>query len=278
MMDVITARRHGLRALEGAGVPDPKTDTDFLLCHVLGCPRMALALCGQDALTQEQERHFLSLLAKRQKRTPLQYLLGTQGFYGRVFDVSSDVLIPRPETETLCEQALLRLQGQTAPRVLDVCTGSGAIAITLKLEHPSAAITATELSEAALRVAKRNAERLGAKVTFLQGDLLSPVAGQQFDLIVSNPPYIESKLCQTLQAEVLREPLMALDGGADGLRFYRRLAKESPMLLSPGGWLLLEIGDTQSDAVTALLSPCFAGIQTLPDLCGKPRVVAARLS
>ena len=233
MLTIRQAIRLGVQTL--AAVPDPEPDTVALLCESTGWEPMLLRLNAQESLTPEQEERFRSLLLLRARREPLQYLLHTQNFYGRDFYVDSRVLIPRQETETLCELALERLNACAAPRALDVCSGSGAIAVTLRLECKKAEVTATELDEAALAVARDNAQRNCAKVRFLQGDLLEPVRGERFDVIASNPPYIASEACDTLQPEVLREPRMALDGGADGLDFYRRLAREAPLCLNAGG-------------------------------------------
>lgn len=259
-------------------VPDPELDAVALLSAATGDAPMTLRLKARESLTPEQEERFRSLLLLRGTRQPLQYVLGTQCFYGFDFTVDARVLIPRQETETLCELALSCLQGMEAPRVADVCTGSGAIAVTLKRLCPQAAVTATDVSWDALTLAQHNAKQNGADVRFLQGDLLQPLAGQTFDLIVSNPPYIETQACDTLQPEVRFEPRLALDGGADGLVFYRRLAAEAPALLTAGGSLMVEVGDGQAQAVAGLLAA--GGLITQAsihrDLYGKERFVAAR--
>ena len=259
-------------------VPDPETDTLALLCETTGDEPLRLRLRAQETLTAKQEERFRSLLLLRAHREPLQYILGQQCFYGYDFHVDSRVLIPRQETETLCERALLQMRLFKAPRVLDVCTGSGAIAITLKREQPNAIVTATDLSPEALSVARDNAERNHAEVCFLLGDLLAPVAGEHFDVMVSNPPYVKSRDCDELQPEVMREPRVALDGGTDGLDFYRRLTTEAPGHLVSGGALLVEVGDGQAEAVAKLLTSSgqFTPPVTYSDLYGAQRVVAAR--
>lgn len=273
------ATRYVTEALTAAGVPDPHADAALLLSHVTGLPRLELSLAPSNILTREQEQRLSSLLFSRASREPLQYLLGEQCFFGLDFLVDSRALIPRPETEILCEIALHFLKARTtpAPQVLDLCTGSGAIAITLKHECPSSDVTATDLSPEALSLAQENAARLGASVQFLQGDLFAPIGNKRYDLIASNPPYIESETCKTLQPEVLREPPMALDGGVDGLTFYRAIARQAANHLLPGGLLCMEIGDTQGQAVCALLQA--ENTYTLPiihqDLQGKDRVVCA---
>jgi len=257
-------------------VPDPQLDAVALLSDVTGDPPLSVRLNAQLPLTPEQEERFRSLLLLRAQREPLQYLLGTQWFYGLEFAVDPRVLIPRQETELLCELALRCLRRLATPRALDVCTGSGAIATVLKREYPAARVTATDLSADALTVAQKNAAQNGAEVRFLCGDLLAPVAGETFDLIVSNP--IETAACETLQPEVLREPRMALDGGPDGLAFYRRLANEVPLCLVPDGDLLLETGDGQASDVARLLTETgnFYDVRIHTDLYRKERCVTAR--
>ncbi len=274
-MTIHHALAGAVQALASAGVPDAPLDAALLLSHVCGIPRLSLPLCSAQELTLQQEQHFASLLLSRASREPLQYLLGEQGFYGLTLAVDDRALIPRPETETLCELALSFLSRLAAPRALDLCTGSGAIAMALKHECPAAQVTATDVSPDALALARENAERLGLPIRFLQGDLWSPVPKERFDLIVSNPPYIESEACKTLQAEVLREPLLALDGGADGLRFYRAIAAGAASRLQPGGLLCVEIGDTQASQVCELFAAQegFAAPTVHADLSGKDRVV-----
>lgn len=268
------ALRAAAAGLADAGVPDAVLDAEYLLAEVLHCPRLSLRLEKTRLLTAEQEAAYGALLARRKSREPLQYILGTQPFMGFPLRVDSRALIPRNDTEALCEQALLHLgPGQ---RALDLCTGTGALAIALKKLCPGADVTAADISADALALARENAAALGADVRFLQGDLFAPVAGERFHVIVSNPPYIPDTLRGQLQPEVNREPALALFAGADGLDFYRRIAALAPAYLLPGGWLLLEIGDTQFDAVAALLSGAFEGITRIRDMNGLPRVVAAQ--
>ncbi len=259
-------------------VPDPQVDAIALLEKVTGKTPLELRLHPQDTLTAEQEERFRSLLLLRSRREPLQYLLGTQCFYGLEFAVDQRVLIPRPETETLCELALRELGHIPRPRVLDLCTGSGAIAVTLKKHCPQAEVTACDISEEALAVAKQNAILNDVDVRFLQGDLLAPVAGEQYDLLACNPPYIKSAECETLQPEVTREPRLALDGGVDGLAFYRRLATDAPTYLADSGWMIAEVGDRQAEQVAALLSDIkqFCTVNIHLDLFGIKRFVSAR--
>lgn len=270
------ALRAAQARLTAAGVPDAALDAEYLLAEVLHCPRLSLRLEKSQPLTAEQASAFEALLLRREQREPLQYILGTQPFMGFLLRTDSRALIPRNDTEALCEQALLRLLPEQ--RALDLCTGTGALAIAMKKLCPKADLTATDISLSALALAQENAERLGAEIRFLQGDLFAPVAGEKFHVIVSNPPYIPEGLRGRLQAEVNQEPELALFAGADGLDFYRRIAEQAPAHLQPGGWLLLEIGDTQYPAVSALLSPAFTGISLVQDMSGLPRVVVAQLA
>ena len=269
------AYRLTLQALKQAGVPDPAPDAGWLLGHVLNRPALEARLDMDSTLSPEQEALLRDLTQKRQARIPLQYLLRTQSFLGRSFSVDERALIPRPETELLAELAVSALG--SSGRALDLCCGTGCLAITMALERPSCDIWASDLSPAALSLARENAARLGACVTFRQGDLFAPLQDETFDLIVSNPPYIPSAECPTLQEEVLHEPVMALDGGTDGLDFYRRIAREAPMHLTRGGRIMLELGDGEAEAVSALLAD--AGFEELvvhPDLQGLPRMLSGK--
>ncbi|HPJ02374.1 MAG TPA: peptide chain release factor N(5)-glutamine methyltransferase [Candidatus Limiplasma sp.] len=275
-MTILEALRLGTDTL--AEVPDPRVDAELLLGDALHMPRMTLGLNPAQPLTPAQEQAYLAMLQKRKAREPLQYILGTQHFFGVELVVNPAVLIPRPETETLCELALARLKPLQSPVVADICTGSGAIAIALKTARPDANVWATDLSPAALSVAQDNAKRNGAAITFLQGDLMEPLQGKTFDCILSNPPYIKAGDLHALQPEVRREPRMALDGGQDGLTFYRRLAQDAHRCLKRGGILFAELGDGQAQAVSGLFEASgFTGVRVHNDLFGKPRVLEALL-
>lgn len=259
-------------------VPDPHIDAELLLSSVMGMKRLSLFLNAAQELTAEQERQYRKSLGLRAGREPLQYILGTQFFYGNALQVDETVLIPRQETEILCEQVLIAMGGVRRPCVADVCTGSGAIAITIKKNRPDAEVWATELSPDALQTAEGNARRNDAQITFLQGDLLAPLAAKTFDFIVSNPPYIQSGALDTLQPEVLKEPRMALDGGTDGLDFYRRLALEAPGYLKRNGRIFLEFGDGQAEAVAGIFveSKQFEDFHIHMDLYGQERILSAQ--
>lgn len=262
-------------AFRDAGIPDPEVDAALLLSHVTGQPPLSLRLDMTTALPDDVLTRFDALVSRRLTRQPLQYLLHTQPFLGRDFYVDERVLIPRPETELLAERAIAALREHPHPVALDLCCGSGALAVSMALEVPGAQVHAADLSPDALAVTAKNAELLGASVTLHQGDLFSAVPETAFDVIVSNPPYIPSADCLTLQEEVRREPMMALDGGADGLNFYCRIASDAPKFLRPGGVLLLEVGFDQAEAVMALLAD-FADVQAHEDYQHIPRMIEAR--
>lgn len=262
-------------AFRDAGIPDPEVDAALLLSHVTGQPPLSLRLDMTTALPDDVLTRFDALVSRRLTRQPLQYLLHTQPFLGRDFYVDERVLIPRPETELLAERAIAALRVHPHPIALDLCCGSGALAVSMALEVPGAQVHAADLSPDALAVTAKNAELLGASVTLHQGDLFAAVPTIAFDVIVSNPPYIPSADCLTLQEEVRREPLMALDGGTDGLNFYRRIASDAPKFLRPGGVLLLEVGFDQAEAVMALLAD-FADVQAHEDYQHIPRMIEAR--
>ena len=277
-MTIKQAVLQAAQAFEAAGVPDPRLDAEIILSHVTGLDRLNMLMNGSRELTQEQEQRFSSLLLSRTKREPLQYLLGEQFFCGLRFQVDSRVLIPRQETEELCQWGLSHLKTlkKEPLSALDLCTGSGAIAVTLKHECPHAEVTASDLSADALEVARRNAEKNSVSIRFLQGDLWEPFKGETFDLILSNPPYIPSADCDTLQEEVLCEPRMALDGGADGLDFYRRIADEAITHLNPGGLIAVELGIDEAKAVAQMFQNAgLTDVSIRKDLYGVARMVGA---
>lgn len=221
------------------------------------------------------------LVKHRAAAEPVAYLVGHREFFGLEFRVTKDVLIPRPDTETLVVDAIETSKPQAAPRVLDIGTGSGCIAIALAVNCPNAEVTAIDLSLAALGIARENSEKhnVADRIRWLHGDLFAPLtAGEQFDVIASNPPYIASAEIETLAADVrLNEPRSALDGGPDGLDLVRRLIADAPQHLVSQGRLLIEISSEQADAVTQLLTANgrYDDITVLKDLAKQPRVVRA---
>ncbi len=230
-------------------------------------------------LLPRTESRFDALIERRATGEPVQYIVGEAEFYGLPFRVTRDVLIPRPETEHLVEKVIELAAGFAAPRIVDVGTGSGAIAVALAANLPPAAIAATDVSAAALAIARENSTRNGVadRIRFFVGDLLAPVAGEQFDLAVSNPPYVPEGDRDSLAVEVRGyEPAQALFAGVDGLAIYRRLISQAFAALAPGGFVVLEIGYGQQAAVRALLADAgFAQVAFAADLQGIPRVAFA---
>ncbi len=314
-----------------------RRDAETLLLHLIGKNKAWLMMHAEDDFAGCTAIRYASLLERRRKGEPIQYITGGTEFYGLPFLVTPDVLIPRPETEFLVEKALELAAAFEHPRIIDIATGSGAIAIALahRLSTPIAAkdlaekitearfaaedrrrgflaegtgfspyihtaqrtgalapeglssanpsgmhaqITATDISASALSLAEENAKRNGVAIRFLQGDLLAPVAGEQFDIIVSNPPYVANSDRDSLSVEVHdHEPALALFAGNDGLEIYRRLIPQAFSALTPGGFIALEIGHGQQPAIHTLLEDVgFGDIQFTPDLQGTPRVAVAR--
>jgi len=282
------------------GIETARLDAELLLAHALGADRLRLYLDFEKPVTAEERARFRALVRRRgEERVPVAYLTGVREFWSLPLAVTPDVLIPRPETETLIE-AVLRLRSASprcagrgrapsaekgalasAPlRVLDLGTGSGAIALALAKEWPSAHLTATDVSDAALAVAKKNAEALGltARVRFAAGDLFAPVAGERFEAIVSNPPYVAAGDAAALAPELRHEPASALFAPGDGTALLRRIAAEASAHLVPGGLLALELAPAQAGDVTQCLRAAgFGELAEHRDLAGRVRAVSATL-
>jgi len=267
------ALRNASQRLESAGVPNASYDAMQMLAHVLGEDALMMRLNGHRELAQDKQEAYEAILVRREMREPMQYILGSTGFMGLEFHVEPGVLIPRPDTEILCEEALRRLK--PGARVLDIGTGSGALAISIAKLGRDVHVTAVDISDTALAIAKGNAERNGAEVRFVKSDCFSALAGETFDLIVSNPPYIDRFDMTGLMPEVLQEPELALFGGEDGLDFYRRISREAGVYLKEGGALLFEIGYKQKDDVSALLAQHIGEPFALKDYGDNWRVVGA---
>jgi release factor glutamine methyltransferase len=260
----------------GAGIAAARLEAQVLLAHVLGCSRMQLYTGFDKPLGDDELARYRALIKRRLAGESVSYLVGETEFWGLPFHVDESVLVPRPDTETVIEVVRTVLPDRSvACRILDLCTGSGVIAISLAKEYPSARVVATELSPAAAAIARKNAARNGVedRVDVREGDLFGPVAGERFDLITANPPYIASAIVPTLSSEVRREPVIALDGGPDGLAFYDRVCPEAMAHLLPGGALIVEHGYDQADAVHARFAAAgFADIALVHDLGKNPRV------
>jgi release factor glutamine methyltransferase len=261
------------RELDGAGVPSPRVDAELLVADVLGISRSEL-YASDRALREEELVHLRELVARRQAREPLAYVLGEWGFRRLVLTVDSRALVPRPETEVVVERCLAALRGIAEPRVVDVGTGSGAIALALADEHPGARVVAVDRSEDALALARENLERTGlaGRVELRQGDLLAGLEGP-FDLVVSNPPYVPPEEYPELQPEIrLYEPYEAVVGD----HVWQRVARQALAVLRPGGRLVLECGEGQAAEVAEGLAALgYAGVLCTPDLAGRDRAVEA---
>jgi release factor glutamine methyltransferase len=267
------------RVLAGAGIETARLDAEVLLAHACGVSRSAL-LMGL-SIDADIAANFRSMVGRRASREPVAYIIGSREFFSLDFEVTPAVLIPRPETETLVAAALKFLAPRRAPRVLDIGTGSGAIAIALAANAPGAKIIATDISKEALEVARRNAirHRCGDRIEFRAADLF-PNDDSRFDLIVSNPPYVAADDLETLEPEIrLHEPRLALVFGADGLDMSRRIATTSRMRLDSDGAVMVEIGAGQATAVEALFRRAgFSNIDAVRDLARLERVISARLA
>lgn len=265
-------------ALAAARAKLPASEARLLLGHVLGQPAAWLLAHDDEALDEAALLGFASLVARRAGGEPVAYLTGYRELFGREFAVSPAVLIPRPETELLVEVALANIAAGDAPDILDLGTGSGCIAITLALECPQAQVSAVDMSETALAVARRNAEYLGGRVRFLHSDWFAALAGERFDLIVANPPYIAASDPHLATGDLRHEPPAALSSGSDGLEAIRHIIAAASAHLSAEGQLWLEHGYDQAEAVRGLLTAAgLVDIQQHRDLAGIVRVSGGRL-
>jgi len=270
--------------LKYAGIKTPGLDASLLLAHILNISRAKLIAKGTDRLSEKKCAEFCALIERRANGECTAYIIGKKEFRGLEFEVNSSVLVPRPETETLVEAAIDIIQKKALHNsdvsILDLCTGSGAVAISLKNEIPSCEVTAADISPNALNTAVRNAEKLlGANsIKFFQGDLYDALPfPSAYSLIVSNPPYIPSDEIQTLSAEVQNEPLIALDGGISGLEIIKRIINKAPDYLQKNGYLLLEADPRQMEQITIILEKKgFKDIQLNKDLSGTNRVIGGR--
>ena len=266
---------------ERNGIDTARLDSELLLAHALDCDRLRLYVdYEKPVLAQERDRYRALVQRRAADRVPVSLLLGQREFWSLSFRVTSDVLTPRPETETLVEAALSKVDAaESTVRILDLGTGSGAIALSLASELPHAEITATDISTSALQIATENADHLHMRerIRFLAGNLFEPVASERFDLVVSNPPYVARDDAASLPPELSHEPEVALFAGADGLEVIRRLVAEAGNHLSPGGWLLFELSPEQIEpAEIELAKAGFGEIERRFDLARLVRVVGAR--
>jgi release factor glutamine methyltransferase len=262
----------------------PRLDAEVLLAHVVGCPRIQLYTRYDELASDEVRSQYKKLVLRRTEGCPVAYLVGYKEFYNLRFAVSPAVLVPRPETEILVLEAIRLAKALAAPKVLDVGTGSGAIAVTLAKHLPQAQVTAVDISPAALEVAQRNAQTHGAfdRIQFVLGDLLGEFRDEErFDVIVSNPPYVATEEWHQLPETVAKfEPRQALDGGPAGMLIIERLLREAKEHLLPGGTVLMEIGANQGKPVLALAERVggYDKVAILPDHAGLPRVFRAKVA
>ena len=273
--------QNAFERLRAAGIDTPILDAEILLSRVLEITRTQLITHLETKPPCESVALFDKWVERRARREPLAYIIGQREFYGLCFEVNPSVLVPRPETEILVETSILLLKDIPNPRIVDIGVGSGAIAVSLAHALPKSRVCGTEISTEAIAVARKNAERIGVseRVQILDGDLFQPLRDMSFDLIVSNPPYIPSGDIDSLEPEVARcEPRGALDGGTDGLDYYRRICSESPEYLVAGGHLAVEVGQGQADDVKGLMRDGgFHEVRSVKDYSGIERVVIGRM-
>ncbi len=272
------ALERATKELAAEGIPTAVQDAQLLLLHAAGINRASLLAHPERMLSVQELKRYRQLIDRRKHHEPIQYITGEREFYGLTFKVGSGVLIPRPETEHLVEAALDRIPAGTPARIVDVGTGSGAIAIALAVARPFLSILATDISAAALEIAKSNAAAHGVdeRVRFDESDLLASLEHGRLDMVVSNPPYIASGERQTLDAEVREfEPATALFAGPTGVEIYERLIPQAANALRPGGWLLMEIGAGQQLQLSQLLKD-WSNVSFILDLQGIPRVAVAQ--
>ena len=270
--------RHAREVLAESGCPDPSVDSRWIAEDTLNLSRAELHFQSERAISAESLEQLNDRLRLRANGEPVQYILRSAYFMGLKLYVDNRVLIPRQDTETLVESVIVALHEFKEPDVLDLCAGSGAIGLSIKSLLPSANVTLSDVSKDALEVVRRNAHELNLDVDIRHGDLFKAVGRDTFDLIASNPPYIPRSDLSALQREVLREPMLALDGGQDGLDIYRRIAQEAGAHLNPGGFLYLEVGIGEAEPVLTLVTQNIQCAQAgvFNDLNGIPRVVWAR--
>ena len=269
--------------LQSKKIPKARLDAEVLLGHALGLERLQLYTNFDRPLTQSERANFRNFIKQRRDRVPVAYILGNKEFYSRSFTVNSDVLIPRPESELIIEEVLAFYKNHTQTEqtdfsIIDVGTGSGCLAVTLALEIPNAEVTATDISEKALDIARKNSVNLNGNVNFLCSYLLNKIGKEtKFNCIVSNPPYIETKVIDTLSKDVQTEPKLALDGGEDGLVLIRKLITQSIPKLKPMGLLIIEIGHDQGEKLLKLMSEnkTLTNLKIIKDLSGHSRVATA---
>jgi release factor glutamine methyltransferase len=279
---LLSALEWGAAELKKAGKPSSRLDAELLLGYLMGLERIKLYMNFDSPISETDARSYVAMIRRRAAGEPVAYIRGFKEFYSRSFSVCPEVLIPRPETECMIEAALGKIACQEAVSVLDLCTGSGNIAITLASENRAVTAVGTDISSRALECARSNAASAGVgdRAEFLQGDLFTPVSGKRFDLVVSNPPYIPTEMIAELQQEIsCFEPGPALDGGPDGMDFIRRIVAGAPGHMIEGALLFVEMAEWMPDAAAGLVegSGRYTDFSIGNDLSGRPRFFSARL-
>jgi release factor glutamine methyltransferase len=280
-LTIIDAILYGQKKLTSAGIKSPRLDSELILCHVLKTTRTSLYINHKATLNQIQQKNYKKLLKVRCKHVPVAYIIRKKEFYGLEFFIRQGILIPRPETELLVEKTLEVIKNKDDPCVADLCCGCGSIAVAVAYYNKSVNVFASDLSKLAVSVAAKNVIRhkVENRVFLMCGDLWRPFDAKNikgFDVVVSNPPYIPSRELKNLKQDVKREPILALDGGNDGLDFYRKIINETGKFLKTSGSIILEIGWDQAVKIHGMLKDAgFSDIQVIKDYAGFDRVVSA---
>ena len=280
-MNIKQAIEKGAINLKVSNIESPKIKARMLMQFILNVPRQYIIVNDMKELTQSQEKEYFESIQKLTKNIPIEHITNQKEFMKLNFFVDENVLIPRQDTEILVEEVIKIAKKINCKKILDLCTGSGAIGISLAKYIEKSEITATDISEDAIRVANKNAimNNVEDKITFIKSDLFNNIPNNKYDIIVSNPPYIKKEIIKTLEKQVQNEPILALDGGEDGLDFYRKIIKQSYEYLKYGGYLCLEIGYDQKIDVIELLEneEKYINIYSKKDLYGNDRIVIAEL-
>jgi len=271
-MDIKNLLQEAIVKLKEAKIDEASLKAKLVMCYVLGIQKEQLVTQAENEVNSVDEKKFLGAIYMLTNNIPVEHITNNKDFMKLNFYVDENVLIPRQDTEILVEEVIKRCN---SGKILDLCTGSGAIAVSLSKYIPNIRVYASDISQKALETAKRNAKNNDVDVTFIESNIFENIQDNDFDVIVSNPPYIETNVIESLSEEVKKEPHIALDGGIDGLDFYRTIASEAKKHLKKGGLLALEIGYNQAEAVTKLLEE-YNNIEVIKDLAGNDRVIIAR--
>lgn len=270
----------GMIILKNSNIETPKLKARLLLQYILKKPRQYLIIYDNKELEKKEQWEYFVNIEKLANGVPLQHITHTQEFMKMDFYVNENVLIPRPDTEILVEEVIQIAQKMNKPKILDLCTGSGAIAISIAKNVPTSEVYAIDISEKALEIAKKNARNLQAKVEFIKSNLFNNLGKSKFDIIVSNPPYIKKEDIKHLSKEVKKEPEIALDGGYDGLDFYRKITSKAIDYLKFGSYLCFEIGYDQKEEVTEIIKETkhYTDIYSKKDLYGNDRIIISKVN